>query len=491
MEAAPPVTGRAPVMAERGLFSGVFGRGDVDTGDQAWLAAMLDTEAALARALERAGLAPAGAGAVVTQAANAGTIDAADLGRRAALTGNPVPALVRALTRSVPAAAAAAVHRGATSQDIIDTAAMLLARRALAAIVADVSAAADAAAGLAAAHRDTVMIGRTLLQQAVPVTFGLVAAGWLTGLDEARANLDRVRAGRLAVQFGGAAGTLSSLGADGPRVAALLAEELGLPLPVLPWHTDRLRIVEVAASCACAAAALGKIAGDVTLLAQSEVAEVREGDVGDVRGVEGEGSAASETAGGENARRGGSSAMPHKRNPVAAIAVLGCTRRVPGQLATLAAAAEQEHQRAAGAWHSEWEPFADLLRLTGSAASWGADLLAGLRVDPARMRANLDSARGLPLAERVAGLLAPAVGAVAAHDLIAQASARAADGESTLREALLGVPDVRRRLDQAGITTTQIDAALDPASYLGAAGEFTDAALAAHRAAALARPRDG
>jgi 3-carboxy-cis,cis-muconate cycloisomerase len=497
VEAAPPVTGPAPVMAERGLFSGVFGRGDVDTGDQAWLAAMLDTEAALARALERAGLAPAGAGEAVTQAANAGTIDAADLGRRAALTGNPVPALVRALTRSVPAAAAAAVHRGATSQDIIDTAAMLLARRALAAIVADVSAAADAAAGLAAAHRDTVMIGRTLLQQAVPVTFGLVAAGWLTGLDEARANLDRVRAGRLAVQFGGAAGTLSSLGADGPRVAALLAEELGLPLPVLPWHTDRLRIVEVAASCACAAAALGKIARDVTLLAQSEVAEVREGDVGDVgdvrgvRGVEGEGSAASETAGGENARRGGSSAMPHKRNPVAAIAVLGCTRRVPGLLATLAAAAEQEHQRAAGAWHSEWEPFADLLRLTGSATSGGADLLAGLRADPARMRANLDSARGLPLAERVAGLLAPAVGAVAAHDLIAQASARAADGESTLREALLGVPDVRRRLDQAGITTTQIDAALDPASYLGAAGEFTDAALAAHRAAALARPRDG
>jgi 3-carboxy-cis,cis-muconate cycloisomerase len=278
------------------------------------------------------------------------------------------------------------------------------------------------------------------------------------------------------VQFGGAAGTL---GADGPRVAALLAEELGLPLPVLPWHTDRLRIVGVGASCACAAAALGKIARDVTLLAQSGVAEVREG------------SGASETGGGEDARRGGSSAMPHKRNPVAAIAVLGCTRRVPGLLATLAAAAEQEHQRAAGAWHGEWEPFADLLRLTGSAASWGADLLAGPRVDPARMRANLDSARGLPLAERVAGLLAPAFGAVAAHDLIAQASARAVAGETTLRQTLLGVPDVRRRLDQAGITTTQIDAALDPASYLGAAGEFTDAALAAHRAAALACPRDG
>jgi 3-carboxy-cis,cis-muconate cycloisomerase len=371
---------------------------------------------------------------------------------------------------------------------------MLLARRALAAIAADVSVAAEAAAGLAAAHRGTVMTGRTLLQQAVPVTFGLVAAGWLTGLDEARANLDRVRAGRLAVQFGGAAGTLSSLGADGPRVAALLAEELDLPLPVLPWHTDRLRIVEVAASCACAAAALGKIARDVTLLAQSEVAEVREGsEASETSGGSGAsgGGAASEAGGGEGPRRGGSSAMPHKRNQVAAIAVLGCTRRVPGLLATLAAAAEQEHQRAAGAWHSEWEPFADLLRLTGSAASWGADLLAGLRVDPARMRANLDSARGLPLAERIAGLLAPAVGAAAAHDLVAQASARAVAGETTLREALLGVPDVRRRLDQAGITATQIDAALDPAGYLGAAGEFTDAALAAHRAAVLACPRDG
>jgi hypothetical protein len=334
-------------MAERGLFSGVFGRGEVDTGDQAWLAAMLDTEAALARALERAGLAPAGAGAAVTQAANAGTIDAANLGRRAALTGNPVPALVQALTQSVPAAAAAAVHSGATSQDIIDTAAMLLARRALAAIAADVSAAADAASGLAAAHRDTVMIGRTLLQQAVPVTFGLVAAGWLTGLDEARANLDRVRAGRLAVQFGGAGAPCPPWGADGPRVAALLAEKVGLPLPVLPWHTDRLRIVEVAASCACAAAALGKIARDVNLLAQSEVAEVREGDVEGERGVGGEGgdgsgasetgkeSGASDTGGRENARRGGSSAMPHKRNPVAAIAVLGCTRPLPGLLATL------------------------------------------------------------------------------------------------------------------------------------------------------------
>jgi 3-carboxy-cis,cis-muconate cycloisomerase len=447
---------------------------------------MLQTEAALARALERAGLAPAGVGAAVTAAARAGAIDAAELGRQAALTGNPVPALVRALARCVPEYAAA-VHKGATSQDIIDTAAMLLARGALAAAAADMSAAAGATAALAAAHRDTVMIGRTLLQQAVPVTFGLVAAGWLTGLDEARAGLDRVRAGRLAVQFGGAAGTLASLGADGPRVAALLADELGLPLPVLPWHTDRLRIVEVAASCAGAAAVLGKIARDVTLLAQSEVAEVREGEpeLAEVR--VGESRVAEAREGdepGTGARRGGSSAMPHKRNPVAAIAILGCTRQVPGLLATLAAAAEQEHQRAAGAWHSEWEPFSGLLRLTGSAASWGRELLAGLTVDPARMRANLDAAGGFPLAERVSGLLAPALGAVAAHDLVAEASAAAAAAGLPLRAALLGDPGLRGRLDAAGVTPAQVESALDPAGYLGAAGEFTDAALAAHRAAA-------
>jgi 3-carboxy-cis,cis-muconate cycloisomerase len=478
-------------MAERGLFDGVFARGAADTGDQAWLTAMLQTEAALARALERAGLAPPGAGAAVTEAARTGAIDAAELGRQAALTGNPVPALVRALARCVPAYAAVAVHKGATSQDIIDTAAMLLARRALAAAAADMAAAADATAALAAPHRDTVMIGRTLLQQAVPVTFGLVTAGWLTGLDEARAGLDRVRAGRLAVQFGGAAGTLASLGADGPRVAALLADELGLPLPVLPWHTDRLRIVEVAASCAGAAAVLGKIARDVTLLAQSEVAEVREGEPevreGEPEVREGEPGVAEVREGdepGAGARRGGSSAMPHKRNPVAAIAILGCTRQVPGLLATLTAAAEQEHQRAAGAWHSEWEPFSGLLRLTGSAASWGAELLAGLTADPARMRANLDAAGGFPLAERVSALLAPAVGAVAAHDLVAEASAAAAAAGQPLRTALLGDPDLRGRLDAAGVTPAQVEAALDPASYLGAAGEFVDAALAAHRAGA-------
>jgi 3-carboxy-cis,cis-muconate cycloisomerase len=475
-------------MAEpAGLFDGIFARGAVDTGGGAWLCAMLDTEAALARALERAGLAAPGAGAAVTAAAVPAVVDAARLAEQAALTGNPVPALVRELASSVPGPAAAAVHRGATSQDIIDTAAMLLARRALGVIAADLAAAAGAAATLADAHRETLMIGRTLLQQAVPVTFGLVAAGWLTGLDDARRALARIRGQRLAVQYGGAAGTLAPLGSDGPRVAALLAGELGLSVPVLPWHTDRLRIVEVAAACAGAAAVLSKIARDVTLLAQSEVAEAAEGDRPPAAGDGGDEPAAGGREGGDGGgagevRRGGSSAMPHKRNPVAAVAVLGCTRQVPGLLATLAAAAEQEHQRAAGAWHAEWLPFASVLRLTGSAASWGAELLAGLTVDPARMRANLDAAHGLPLAEHVAGLLAGHMGRVAAHDLLARASAHAAAAGLPLAQALLGVPEIAGQLRDAGITPDQIGAALDPAGYLGAAHQFVDAALAAHAA---------
>jgi 3-carboxy-cis,cis-muconate cycloisomerase len=343
---------------------------------------------------------------------------------------------------------------------------MLLARDSLTVIAADLSAAADGCARLAAAHAGTLMIGRTLLQQAVPITFGLVCAGWMTSLDEARRTLARTLAESLAVQFGGAAGTLASLGTDGPRVAALLAGELGLASPVLPWHTDRLRILGVGATCAAASAALAKIARDVTLLAQSEVGEVHEGS--------------SSTGTGGGVRRGGSSAMPHKQNPVAAIAILGCTRRVPGLLATLAASAEQEHQRAAGAWHAEWEPFADVLRLTGSAASWGAGLVSGLTVDPGRMRANLDAARGLPLAERVTGLLAPALGRVAAHDVVARGSAHAAAAGVPLREALLGLPELRQQLDSAGVTADQVDAALDPGSYLGAARQFTQDALAAH-----------
>ena len=453
----------------RGLFGGVFARGGADTSDVAWLQAMLDAEAGLARALERAGLTPAGSGAAVTEVAQAGNFDVAELGELSALTGNPVPALARALVRRVPQTAAGAVHRGATSQDIVDTAAMLLARRVIDVVLADLAQAAAAAAVLADAHRSTIMIGRTLLQQAVPVTFGLIAAGWLTSLDEARAGLAAVGSQRLAVQFGGAAGTLASLGDDGPRVVALLAEELGLARPVLPWHTDRLRIIDLAAALARVTAALGKIARDVTLLAQSEIAEVSEGG----------GPVPRDAA---SPRRGGSSAMPHKHNPVASIAILGCTRQVPGLLATLVACAEQELQRAAGAWHAGWEPLTALLRLTGSAASWAAELLSGLTVDASRMAANLAATKDLPLAEHVTSLLAGVLGGVQAHDLVAEAGQRAVSAGLPLRDVLLAVPKLEGRLASAGITPEQIESALEPAGYLGATDAFVTAALAAHEA---------
>jgi 3-carboxy-cis,cis-muconate cycloisomerase len=470
----------------RGLFGGVFARGAADTGDDAWLQAMLDAEAGLARALERAGLAPAGAGAAVTEMAQAGNFSGGEIGELAALTGNPVPALARALARRVPQAAVGAVHRGATSQDIVDTAAMLLARRAIDVILADLARTADAAAGLAAAHRDTIMIGRTLLQQAVPVTFGLVAAGWLTSVDEARQGLAEVSARRLAVQFGGAAGTLASLGDEGPRVAALFAEEVGLARPVLPWHTDRLRVIDLAAALARVTAALGKIARDVTLLAQNEVGELREGSgpppAPPAQPGPGAQAPSGAAEGASSPRRGGSSAMPHKHNPVAAIAILGCTKQAPGLLATLVACAEQELQRAAGAWHAEWEPLTALLRLTASAASWAAELMTGLVVDTSRMAANLAATKDLPLAEHVTSLLAGVLGGAQAHDLVAEASQRAVSAGLPLRDVLLSVPKLEDRLASAGITAEQIESALEPAGYLGAADAFVAAALQAHAA---------
>jgi 3-carboxy-cis,cis-muconate cycloisomerase len=463
--------------ASFGLFDGVFARGSAVADDASWLKAMLAAEAGLARALERAGVAPAGAGEAVTGAARAedfGPEDLAELGRAAALTGNPVPGLARVLTRKVDSPGGrSAVHQGATSQDIMDTAAMLLARDALAAAGADLTAAARAAARLADAHRGTLMIGRTLLQQAVPTTFGVVAAGWLAGLDSAVDWLAFVRDTRLAVQFGGAAGTLASLGDNGARVKALMAEELGLADPPLPWHTERLRIIDVATAAARALAALSKIARDVTLLAQTEVGEVSEG------------AAASDNAAGAP-RRGGSSAMPNKSNPVAAVAILGCAKQAPGLLATLLASAEQEHQRAAGAWHAEWQPYSHLLQLAVSAAAWTRDLLTNLKVDKGRMAANLTEAGGLPLAERVTALLRDSLGAPVAHDLVAVAAARAASSGIPLRDVLLATPEIEDKLAKAGITPAQVERALDPASYLGASQEFITGALIAHTAATRA-----
>jgi 3-carboxy-cis,cis-muconate cycloisomerase len=439
-----------------GLFDGVLARGPVREAfsDRAWLAAMLAFEAALARACARAGVIEEPDARAITEACGHLGLDAFALARDAAATGSPVPPLVRALTAAVPGKAKGAVHRGATSQDVIDTAAMLVAHRALGPLLEDLNGAADAAAALARAHRLTPMAGRTLLQQALPTTFGLEAAAWLSGLDEAAERLEDVRRRRLAVQLGGGVGTLASLGDAGPAVVGFLAEELGLNAPLLPWHTVRTRVAELASALGEAAGALGKPARDVVLLAQTEIAEVREGGEG-----------------------GGSSTLPQKRNPVAAVSVLASAAQAPGLVATILAAMVQEHQRAAGAWHAEWRPLTDLLVAVGSAAAWLRECLGRLQVDAPRMRANLDRTGGLLLAERVTTALTAALGRLAAHDLVVEACAESASTGRPLAEALLARPPIAAQLSASEVQTL-----LDPAGYLGSAGLFVDRALEAHAA---------
>jgi len=349
-------------VSEPGLFDGILARGAVReaVGDAAWLRALLEVEAALARAQAKVGLIPSETAASIVDACRPDLVDPVGLARAAAGHANPVVPLVRRLREL----AGPSVHMGATSQDILDTAAMLIARQALDAVLADLSKAAGAALGLAREHRDTPMAGRTLLQQAAPITFGLKAARWLVALDEAGERLASAR-GRLPVQLGGPAGTLAAYGDRAFDLIEAFAGDVGLTVPVLPWHTDRTPIGDLAGALGTAAGTIGKIARDVTLLAQHEVAEVRE------------------------AAPGGSSSMPHKRNPVAAVSALACAAQAPGLVATLLAAMVQEHERAAGAWQAEWRPLRELLTSVGSAASWLNACLSGLTVDPAALAANL------------------------------------------------------------------------------------------------------
>ncbi|MFI9644131.1 3-carboxy-cis,cis-muconate cycloisomerase [Micromonospora sp. NPDC051925] len=435
-----------------GLLGGLSGAPDVDAelGDPALLRAMLDVEAALARAGADAGLLPAPAADAIVAQCRAERYDPVTLGRAAEAAGNPVVPLVRELTAAVPEHARPWVHVGATSQDILDTALVLMAVRALGPLLRHLDTAVDAAARLADTHRDTVMVARTLGQQAAPTTFGLRAAGWLTGLAQARDRLRQAGAAQPA-QLGGAVGTLAAYGPAGPEVVERFAAHLCLPASPLPWHTRRQPRLDLAAALGGLLAAAGKIALDVGLLAQTEVGEVAEGGTG----------------------RGGSSAMPHKRNPVDSILVTAAARRGPGLVATLFAVAVQEHERAAGAWHAEWEPLLDLLHVAGGAAGRSARMLAGLQVRPQRMRENLDATGGLVLAEAVAARLASAVGRSAAHDLVTRAAA-----EPSFRAALLADPEIRAHLSER-----EVDEALDPYRWLGSAGLFVDRALAAVRGA--------
>lgn len=413
---------------------------------------MLDVEAALAVVEAEAGVIPAEAATAIAAACDADRFDLAELGRKGRLTANPVPAMVAALAAELPGEAADFVHWGATSQDIVDTAAMLVARQALSAIGDELAVVAEACARLAEQHRATPMAGRTLLQQAVPTTFGLKAAGWLDAIVDAR---ERLASLRPAAQLGGAAGTLAALGSDGPRVLAALAKRLDLAEPVLPWHTARLRVGELATSLALAAGVAEKIALDLVLLSQTEVAEVAESS--------GDG-------------RGGSSTLPQKRNPVGAVVAIACARRVRGAAGVLLGSMAQEHERAAGAWQAEWEPLRDALALTGGAVGALREGLDGLEVDVQRMRANLELGGGLVMAESVTMAMAAKVGRSEAQEAVKLAAGRALEAGRPFREELLDDPEIGARLSAA-----EIERALDPASYLGAAEVFVDRALAKYR----------
>lgn len=423
-----------------------------------WLQAMLDAEAALAAAEARAGVIPEEAAEAIASRCDANLFDPEEIGRKARAAGNPVPPLVRALTEEVSKVsedAARYVHKGATSQDITDTAAMLVSRRALDLILIEADGIAAACARLAGTHRDTLMAGRTLLQQALPTTFGLKAAGWLVSILEVRRGLLDARESGLAAQLGGAAGTLASLGGSGTAVLEEFARELNLNEPVVPWHTARFRVAEIGAILSLLVGVLGKVALDVILMAQTEVGEVAE--------PSGEG-------------RGGSSTLPHKRNPILSVTAAANARRVQDLSRTLQDAMVQEHERAAGAWHSEWEALSDALALTGGAAAAVREVTEGLEVHPEKMRENLDATGGLLLAENVTTVAAERLGRLKAHDLVEAACHRALSEEQSLREELREDPEISEVL-----STQEIDAALDPAGYLGSAGEFVDRALKLYR----------
>jgi 3-carboxy-cis,cis-muconate cycloisomerase len=431
-----------PLFVPGELLDAVSGR--------AWLAAMLEFESALARAEAQTGIVPSEAAAAIAERCDAALYDFDELLERGRGVGSPPEPLVRALRETVGGDAARYVHWGATSQDVMDTASMLVARRALDLILAELDRVTTALARLAEVHRSTPMAARTMLQQAVPTTFGLKAAGWLVAVLEARGLLETVRRERLAVQLGGAAGTLAAVEEHGPAVLRLLAEQLGLAEPVLPWHTNRVRIAELGAALATTGGVLGKIAHDVVLLAQTEVDEARE-EVG-----------------------GGSSTLPHKHNPIESTLARACARLVAGFASVLTSGLDQEHERAAGAWHAEWEALSGALAYTGGAAHAVAQAVGSLQVDAERMRRNLDQTHGLVLAERVSFVLAERYGRAEGHEIVRLAAERVAVSGRSLADEL-------REDERVELSDDELEVLLDPTTYLGSAAAFVDRALELYR----------
>ena len=443
------------------LLDPVFGSEAVDAifTDNVRLQRMLDFEAALARAEAQLDIIPKSAAAPIASQCRADLFDPKSLAQAAVKSGNLAIPMVRQLTELVgkhDKEAMRYVHWGATSQDAIDTGLVLQLRDGFDAIAADLNRLCDALAQLAFTHRTTVLPARTWLQQAVPTTFGLKAAGWLDAMTRHRTRLQELRGRVLVVQFGGAAGTLASLGQRGLDVAKVLANELKLDLPNLPWHAHRDRLAEVSTFLALLTGTLGKIARDLALQMQTEIAEVSE--------PAGEG-------------RGGSSTMPHKRNPVACAVVLSAATRAPALAATMLTAMSQEHERGLGGWHAEWETLPELFRLSAGALHRMLETFVGLEVDANRMLQNLEITHGLIYAEAVTMVLGKQIGKAAAHQLMESASRKAIEKKMHLREVLSADAEVSSRL-----TAAELEKLFDPQNYTGMASQFVDRAIAADKA---------
>jgi 3-carboxy-cis,cis-muconate cycloisomerase len=416
---------------------------------------MLDFEAALARAEAATGVIPAAAAGSIGKACKAAAFDLAALAEAATRSGNLAIPLVKALTADVAKAdadAARYVHWGATSQDVIDTAAMLGLRAAIDALLSDIDRAIAGFGKLARQHRDTAVVARTWLQHALPMPFGLKLAEYAAALHRSRRRLQRLRGETLALQFGGAAGTLAALGDKGLVVAERLAQELKLPLPDAPWHTHRDRIAEAASVFAIVAGTCGKIARDIQLMMQTDVAEAFE--------PSGEG-------------RGGSSTMPHKRNPVAAATALAAATMAPNLAATIFAAQVQDHERSAGPWHAEWPTLPMLQLVTSGGLAAIVDIAEGLEVDAARMRVNLDATHGLIMAEAVTMALAEKIGKSESHHLVEAASKKAVTEKKGLREVLTKDSKITAHLD-----TDRITKLFEPMAYQGVSQALIDRLLA-------------
>lgn len=427
--------------------------------DQGRVQAMLDFEAALARAEARVGVIPAAAVAPIEAACRAGLYDFPALGQAIATAGNSAIPLVKALGKQIAKTDASAeryVHLGATSQDVMDSGLVLQLRQALSLIDNDLARLGGILATQAQRYAATPMAGRTWLQHATPVTLGMKIAGWLGAVTRSRERLAQLKPRLLVLQFGGASGTLAALGEQALPIAQALAEELQLSLPEQPWHTQRDRLVEFASVLVLIAGSLGKLGRDISLLMQTEAAEVFEPSA---------------------PGKGGSSTMPHKRNPVGAAVLIGAATRVPGLLATMFSAMPQEHERSLGLWHAEWETLPEICCLVSGALQQALLVADGLEVDAARMARNLDLTQGLVLAEAVSIALAQRLGRETAHHLLEQCCKRAVVEQRHLRAVLGDEPQVT-----AELSAEELDRLLDPAYYLGQAQAWVERAVAEHLA---------